>query len=359
MRILHTLFSGFMASSDYSPEQVEHVSLSILREIIYRVASISLPLAVGASMIFSWYNVQRELAIVEGVLLTLLLANACLVFFNNSRIFSNLTFCFVIIFFLSAPIVLGFSDFIYFCLVYPAVFYILISRRQALILNLVWLAACTFFAVINLTVAQSVIYSFAHLAIWIFTETLFSLLACNEKELKQLSIRDPLTGAYNRRAMKGFLENAIMIFDRYNAVSSVIMLDIDHFKQINDTYGHKEGDQVLKQITELLRGRIRATDSLCRYGGEEFVLILNNTDSQQALETAEAIRKQVKNSIVTSKQRITISCGVVQTQQGDSVSSWLHRGDMALYRAKQSGRDRVEADGEQFRDVERQRQSEQ
>lgn len=347
MPSLQFLLERFMASSEFSAEQLRQLSLSIVREILYRAFAVILPLAVAASMVFSWYNVRQELAVVEGVLLLLLIANAVKVFKNNSRLFSKLAFCFVVIFFLAAPIALGFSEFIFFCLLYPVLFYVLVTRRQALAINLGWLLLCSVLGFFLLTSVEAICYIVSHVAIWVFIEILFSLLAYNEKELKQLSVMDPLTGVFNRRAMESFLENASMMLDRYQSVSSIVMLDIDHFKRINDSYGHKEGDLVLKQITALLDKRLRRTDKLCRYGGEEFVLILSGTDGHQAFELANSIREQIKSAVISSRGRITISCGVAEARPGDTVAEWLHRSDMALYTAKRGGRDRVELDGDQ------------
>lgn len=346
MPFLYSVLERFMASSEFSPEQLRQLSLSIVREVLYRIFAIILPLAVAASMVFSWYNVRRELAIIEAFLLLLLVVNVFGVFKTNSRIFSKLAFCLVVMFFLAAPISLGFHEFIFFCLLYPVVFYVLVSRQQALWLNFGWLVLSTAFAVVWLNPIEAICYVVSHLFIWVFIEILFSLLAYNEKELMQLSVRDPLTGAFNRRAMESFLENACMMRDRYSTVASVVMLDIDHFKRINDSYGHKEGDLVLRQITALLDKRLRRTDKLCRYGGEEFVLILSNTDGRQALDLANSIREQIRDAVISSKGRITISCGVAEARPGDSLAEWLHRGDMALYAAKQGGRDRVVLDGD-------------
>lgn len=341
MTSLRAFFNAFMASSDYTPNSSERISLNMVREILYRSFSLILPLAVAASMIFSWYNVRRELAIIEACLLLFLIINAYRVFRSNSRLFSNEAFCLVVIFFLSAPIATGFTEFLYFCLLYPILFYVLVSRKSALFFNACWLALCAVLATSYLTSAESVCYVVSHIAIWVLIEIFFSLLAYNEKELLQLSVRDPLTGAYNRRAMKSFLENAVQLCERYSTASSIVMLDIDHFKEINDNYGHKEGDLVLKQLTAILDNRLRRTDKLCRYGGEEFVLVLPNTDADHAFQLADIIRDQVRNSILTSKRRITVSCGVAEVDGSDSIQDWLHRGDLALYRAKQGGRDRV------------------
>lgn len=341
---LQVLVNALMASSEFSREQISKVSLPIIREILYRIFSIALPVAVGASMLFSWYKVNRYLAVAEAILLVLLLVNSALVFARNRRLFSNLAFCSVVMFFLISPIIIGFVEFIYFCLICPVLFYVLVERRAALTLNVIWLLLCSVALVLHFKPVEALCYFVSHIAIWMFVELLFYLLFHNEKELKQLAVRDPLTGCFNRRAMENYLDAALLMRQRYDLDTAIIMLDIDHFKAINDTHGHKEGDLVLKNLAALLDKRIRRTDKLCRYGGEEFVLILSNCSGHQAMKLAESIRDQVRSSILTSKRRITISCGVAEARPDLSVADWLHRVDIALYRAKQAGRDRVEAD---------------
>lgn len=341
---LQAVVNALMASSEFSREQIRQVSLPIIREILYRIFSIALPIAVGASMIFSWYNVSRYLAVAEAILLVLMLLNSAMLFTRNSRLFSNFAYCCVVMFFLISPIIIEFSEFIYFCLICPVLFYVLVERQSARLLNIIWLLLCCVALVLDFSLVEAICYFVSHVAIWAFVELLFHLLLHNEKELKQLAVRDPLTSCFNRRAMENYLEAGLLMRQRYDLDTAIIMLDIDHFKAINDTHGHKEGDLVLKNLAALLDKRLRRTDKLCRYGGEEFVLILTNTNGCQAMELAESIRDQVRSSILTSKRRITISCGVAEAQPEMSVSDWLHRVDMALYRAKQSGRDRVEGD---------------
>lgn len=165
--------------------------------------------------------------------------------------------------------------------------------------------------------------------------------------LKALSDTDPLTRLYNRRFLMETLEREMHRAQRKMACLSLVMLDIDHFKRINDTYGHHNGDQVLVTTAELIQSGLRCYDVVARYGGEEFVLVLPETPDAGALLVAERLRESVQalrfpppmESLV-----VTVSLGVATFPSAlvDSVDSLLRQADDALYRAKHNGRNRVE-----------------
>lgn len=166
-----------------------------------------------------------------------------------------------------------------------------------------------------------------------------------EEELRQLAIKDPLTGASNRRH---FIERAsaeLKRCKRYGAPMAVIMLDIDHFKKVNDTYGHSIGDEVLKRLVDCCLQELRTTDIFGRFGGEEFAAVLVETDQNAALQTCQRLLERVealKIRTTTEKIGITISIGLTMHQADDiSIDSLLKRADDALYKAKSSGRNRV------------------
>lgn len=163
--------------------------------------------------------------------------------------------------------------------------------------------------------------------------------------LEQELLNDPLTGAYNRRAYDRNIENEMSRYLRYKRPFSMLLLDVDHFKKINDTYGHTIGDKCLKEIIKRIKPALRDTDFLARYGGEEFIVILPETDGEIAKEAAERIRSIVENIEFLHKKdlvKITISIGVTQVMPSDeSNEAIFHRTDQALYEAKNSGRNRV------------------
>jgi diguanylate cyclase len=161
--------------------------------------------------------------------------------------------------------------------------------------------------------------------------------------LRQAANTDPLTGLHNRRAMDQHLD--ALWNGQDGAPLSVLMLDIDHFKRINDTYGHPCGDLVIRQVAETLHHCLRAEDSAFRYGGEEFMVLLPNTSMEGAVSVAESIRGRVEQLHMThhdgGSMHCTVSLGVASRHAQEDCHSLFQRADRALYQAKQHGRNRV------------------
>jgi two-component system cell cycle response regulator len=165
-------------------------------------------------------------------------------------------------------------------------------------------------------------------------------------KVKSLSIRDSLTGLYNHRHTMEQVANEFGRVGRYEGGVSLLMIDIDHFKQVNDQQGHQAGDVILRDVARLLKDTLRVVDSVGRYGGEEFVCILPHTNHEEALQTGERIRSGIADHVfrVGHQQcRVTVSVGVATypSQRVDSPGGLLREADKALYRAKESGRNRV------------------
>lgn len=159
------------------------------------------------------------------------------------------------------------------------------------------------------------------------------------ENIKEMSLKDHLTGLYLRRYMNDVLENLIYSYNRYKKVFSVIMMDLDNFKSINDTYGHLAGDEVLRVIGSVLKTSTRKSDIPIRYGGDEFIVILPETKLDDAVVVARKIRDKI-NSIKFKKNNIEFKCslslGVTQVKDGDTVESVLDRVDQALYKTKKN-----------------------
>ncbi|MCE1224848.1 MAG: diguanylate cyclase [Geobacteraceae bacterium] len=153
---------------------------------------------------------------------------------------------------------------------------------------------------------------------------------------------DYLTGIYNRRMFDGLMDAEIARSCRYNSSLSLIMMDIDYFKQVNDTLGHAAGDHVLQKIAELISGRIRNYDIFSRWGGEEFVIMAPKNDLLKATELAEILREAIELFDFGNGLRITVSFGVTQYCSGEQPEDFVGRADSALYQAKRNGRNRVE-----------------
>ncbi|ADU64786.1 diguanylate cyclase [Desulfurispirillum indicum S5] len=161
-------------------------------------------------------------------------------------------------------------------------------------------------------------------------------------EVKQLSMLDPLTQVYNRYKLSETLKKETTRAQRYRSHLSFIFLDVDHFKAINDEHGHNRGDEVLRQIAELIKNMLRQSDTFGRWGGEEFIIVLPHASLDDASMKAEQLRLAVEQAPL-SIGSITCSFGVTEYQLGEPHDQLIQRADRALYIAKQTGRNRVVA----------------
>ncbi len=162
-----------------------------------------------------------------------------------------------------------------------------------------------------------------------------------EEELKSQALRDPLTEAFNRRHMQMAIEEEIQRSQRADEDLSLLLVDADHFKAINDRHGHEVGDQVLKQLVDVLSGGIRRTDTLARWGGEEFTILLPGASRDNAFRVGEQLRMRVSRTRFESARDVTVSVGLAEYKDGDTPDALIRRADQALYKAKNSGRNRV------------------
>jgi diguanylate cyclase (GGDEF)-like protein len=165
------------------------------------------------------------------------------------------------------------------------------------------------------------------------------------EKLQKLAITDGLTKLYNSRSFYSQLELEVDRFNRYQHPLSLLLLDIDHFKEYNDAYGHLEGDKVLVRFSQIIKSCLRANDSAYRYGGEEFMVLLPETGGERAKTVAQRIRKtlEIEKFIPGSGKevQITISIGVTQYFRKEELSTFIQRADKAMYLSKQNGRNKV------------------
>jgi diguanylate cyclase (GGDEF)-like protein len=166
-------------------------------------------------------------------------------------------------------------------------------------------------------------------------------LALKNSELEVLATHDYLTGVFNRRKIEQALAVEHSKFERYGTPYSMMIIDLDHFKTVNDEYGHREGDDVLIRLGEAFRGRLRKSDMLGRWGGEEFMVLLANTTLPDAAEAAEKMRIVAAELDLGLPRNVTISVGVGEVKAGESSDGFIRRVDTLLYEAKERGRDRV------------------
>ena len=164
-------------------------------------------------------------------------------------------------------------------------------------------------------------------------------------EIERLAVTDGLTGLFNHRHFQERLSQEFSRLERFSEPISLLLIDIDYFKKVNDTYGHPVGDAVLKGVAEKIRKTVRTIDIPARYGGEEFAVILLNTDAKGAMNMAERLRKTVMNTEFSSEQKtfhVTISIGISTYAEGikEGREEFIERADKSLYHAKRNGRNR-------------------
>jgi len=155
---------------------------------------------------------------------------------------------------------------------------------------------------------------------------------------------DTLTRVPNRRAFDIESRNAFETFMRHKTPCCMVLADIDHFKKINDTYGHQTGDKILQSYARLLKSKLRRIDFLARYGGEEFAIILPNTTLRGAVQVMERVRTSLESTEFVTRRRkirVTASFGISELHLNSTIESWIEQADKALYRAKEQGRNRV------------------
>jgi two-component system cell cycle response regulator len=177
-----------------------------------------------------------------------------------------------------------------------------------------------------------------------------SQLRSNVQASIEMAVTDPLTGLYNRRFMENQIGPLVENATNRGKFLSILALDVDYFKAVNDNHGHDVGDRVLQEVAARLRNSVRNVDLVCRVGGEEFLVILPETDAEIAMAIAERIRKSIATKPFNAGARsgplsITISIGIANIETGrDAPNDLLKRADQALYRAKREGRNRVIAE---------------
>lgn len=174
-----------------------------------------------------------------------------------------------------------------------------------------------------------------------FYLVLVRMLKRKIREINEMSTTDSLTKIHNRKKFEEVLNREIHRFKRYKQKLSVIMFDIDHFKKVNDTYGHDVGDLVLVTVAQIVQRAVRNTDLLARWGGEEFMILATNTDCGETGHFAERIRQDIEKFDFDIVEKVTCSFGVAAYREKDTPESFLKRADDALYRSKENGRNRV------------------
>lgn len=235
--------------------------------------------------------------------------------------------------------------------IYPLLVFIffLVSARRAVLLSLILLFTLVMVDLARPTLIFANHYQMISFLVTAFVSSFFAYVFAyrtqlQRSELKKLATIDSLTGASNRHTLNRELEQAVLLRQKLQSRYAVILFDLDFFKQINDNYGHRVGDQILIRLVPIISGTIRQTDQVFRFGGEEFLVLLRDIDTQHLLPLAEKIRSGVEQQLrLPDGKAVTLSAGVALLEDEEHWEQWLHRADMALYQAKHKGRNQVVA----------------
>jgi diguanylate cyclase (GGDEF)-like protein len=222
--------------------------------------------------------------------------------------------------------------------------YLLVSRWQALAISIV---AVGLVVLLDDGVRQgmeTVTYVATASIVSVFAYIFAHRTERQRERLQALATRDPLTGAYNRRAMDHELRLAIEAHRRHGTNFALLLLDLDHFKRINDLFGHESGDTVLVEFTRLLQRHFRKLDRIYRLGGEEFVVLLSGAEAASLDAVCESVRSKVATLLNCRDEIVTVSIGAAALRGGETAVQWVSRADRALYRAKANGRNRIEVE---------------
>ena len=220
-------------------------------------------------------------------------------------------------------------------------FHFILGRRAALLLNGLFFLTVVALAAPILEPALLLRFAATLFMTSIFAHVFALLVTQQHRVLEQQLITDPLTGAYNRRHMANRIAAYVQRNRRYKHPASLILFDVDHFKAINDSYGHEVGDRVLRILVETIKARIRGMDEIFRYGGEEFVILLPDTSLEQAAKLGQDITDMIAEVRMIEGGPVSISCGIGELMEGEDEDKWVGRCDRALYLAKDRGRGRV------------------
>lgn len=219
--------------------------------------------------------------------------------------------------------------------------FLVTPARYALPLCLMVLAIISFKLLPSLS-----LFDYSKISISLVATILFAYVFVSQRNrqrdmLTKLSSEDALTGAGNRRGLHAKIDQLVAMYARNNEAMSLILLDLDNFKTLNDSEGHQAGDRVLRKVSRIIESRIRVTDSLFRYGGDEFVVLASRANLEVATSLAEEVRNLIVEKLPKFETPITVSIGVAQYRTGEQPESWLRRADDAMYQAKSAGKNLV------------------
>ncbi len=320
----------YIAQSDLAPDRIA-IYLPILLSVIGAVG-------IAPFAVLRFINGEYIVAVLDAVLVVGLLGLGTMVYRTRKIRFASVAISILCgLGVLSTVYLIGIQQ-LYWA--YPAaiVAFYLMKPREAVILTLVLIVALAPRLLQMGSGIQPAVFTITMIVMATFAYAFAVITNRQQSLLVGMATKDPLTGAGNRRALESKLEGLVAKRKRGEEPASLIILDLDHFKAVNDAHGHAVGDHILCSVTDILNLRIRATDSLYRIGGEEFVVVLEGQNLDRAAHLAEQLRTLVEANELAPDRSVTISLGVAQLRRDESCGGWLQRADDALFRAKANGR---------------------
>lgn len=338
----------------YPPDHDDYWRARFIKHTLLLISSYFLVLSL--INLFDFQDIKYSLLDASGFVMSL----AIYVYFRTTGnvaktawAISLLVSALVLLFVISAG---GYAHSLYWATIIPPIVFFLIGRTWGIVVSAFTFTVCSIIVYQQIQLQQPVTFgmgslynvievSIAHILLFRFYEgtrsRAYQQLAAKNSKIKLMAETDKLTGLYNREKLDSKLAEMLSSVLNQEKEVTVIILDIDHFKLVNDNFGHLVGDKVLTTFAERLRNKMRKGDLLARWGGEEFVVVLSNTDLEAGILQAERLRADIANQSIEGIS-LTISLGLTQNQAKDSAETLLSRADQALYQAKKSGRNRVE-----------------
>ena len=335
-------FSSGVRQTQKNTEESESSEESARRRRAYRTI-LSVEAAVFAPISIHQYYLGHNLPAAVGLILVgVVFANIWQIGRNREALFSPTWVLAMAMAVLLVSIYTGQSYTHYW--VYPLLSFmpLILRFRSAL-----WLgAACGISLLPTLYLSfdgvTAVVMCLSMVITWFISAWLIHAVTEQSRRLRNMADTDPLTGAYNRRYFQLQVQTAFDQWQRYKRPASILIADVDFFKRINDKLGHSAGDFVLKGLVELMTERVRKVDTVCRYGGEEFAILLPETEAEGALQVAQEIRALVEQTKLVESGSVTISIGLCDIIDVQDTEQWVNLTDAALYLAKKNGRNCVE-----------------
>jgi diguanylate cyclase (GGDEF)-like protein len=341
MKSLHLFFPRAGRSGSYPQLTGELVALPRYREITFRFVSVAFTLMLILLGIWHLLVDRSGLGVMTIILSIPLLWHCWMQLIFGKSLLSPAAMFSIVGLALVVSFYFGDASTLYWAPVLIVAFHFVLERKVALRFNSLFLVLLIPAAWFALSGSNLLMFLLSQVFIGVLTGVFNWVVFRQEQKLQQVAVRDPLTQAFNRRSMMERLEHTIQLHQRYDTVASLMLLDLDHFKKVNDQLGHNVGDSALKEVVRLLHQRLRRTDVLFRYGGEEFVVLLAATEAPVALQLAQQCCRLIREARILPRRTLTVSCGVAEIVAGESELAWLERCDKALYRAKNGGRNQA------------------